>query len=271
MNQTLSRNSQIILMLTAPLAAGRGDPSVELLSLAEYNRLARLLRDQGKQPSDLIGPAAPELIGLAAPLVGAERLEALLNRGFLLSQAVEYWNARAIWVVSRADADYPARLKTNLKGHAPPVLYGCGEMALIDKGGGAVSVLAGGLEAAALARENRRPLMEGRRVFVSPVDPQAFPDDRSAIERDKVVRALDESPAEAGDSRPTTASPAERLLDAVRAILIHELAEPRTEAEAAALLAVSKAQTHAWLRKLVDAGALSEGPEPGQYHAARKP
>jgi hypothetical protein len=229
------------------------------------------LRDQQRQPSDLIGPAAAELIELASPLFGAERLEALLNRGFLLSQAVEYWNARAIWVVSRADEAYPTRLKTQLKGNAPPVLYGCGEMALLDKGGGAVSVLAGGLEAAALGRENRRPLMEGRRVFISPVDPQAFPEDRSAIERDKVIRALEDSPAEVSESRPTTNSPAEQLLDTVRAILIRELAGPRTEAEVAELLAVSKVQAHAWLRKLVEAGALREGPEPGLYGASRKP
>jgi DNA processing protein len=62
----------------------------------------------------------------------------LLGRGFLLSQAVERWNARAIWVVSRADADYPRRFKTRLKEDAPPLLYGCGDAALLEKGGLAV-------------------------------------------------------------------------------------------------------------------------------------
>jgi predicted Rossmann fold nucleotide-binding protein DprA/Smf involved in DNA uptake len=65
-------------------------------------------------------------------------LERLLARGFLLSQAIERWQARAIWVLSRADADYPTRLKQRLKEYAPPVLYGCGERAILDAGGLAV-------------------------------------------------------------------------------------------------------------------------------------
>jgi predicted Rossmann fold nucleotide-binding protein DprA/Smf involved in DNA uptake len=51
---------------------------------------------------------------------------------------LERWNARAIWVVSRADASYPRRLKARLKENAPPVLYGCGDAALLDTGGLAV-------------------------------------------------------------------------------------------------------------------------------------
>ena len=71
-------------------------------------------------------------------LLGSDRLKTLLARGFLLSQAVERWQARAIWVVSRADAAYPRRLKTSLKEDAPPVLYGCGDPWLLDEGGLAV-------------------------------------------------------------------------------------------------------------------------------------
>jgi DNA processing protein len=56
----------------------------------------------------------------------------------LLSQALERWQTRAIWVVSRADAEYPGRLKTRLKNDTPPVLYGCGNAAILDTGGLAV-------------------------------------------------------------------------------------------------------------------------------------
>ena len=59
-------------------------------------------------------------------MIDEARLRALLNRGFLLSQAVERWQARGIWVVSRADVAYPPRLKKRLKNDAPSVLYGCG-------------------------------------------------------------------------------------------------------------------------------------------------
>ena len=54
MNSTLSQNSQAILLLTAPLVAGRKEEAVELLSFSEYNRAARLLREKQLQPADLI-------------------------------------------------------------------------------------------------------------------------------------------------------------------------------------------------------------------------
>ncbi len=138
MIEPLTSNTQAILLLTAPLLAGRGETSRELLTLGEYNRLARILREKQKQPADLIGPDAQELIELCAQPFGRARLDGLLGRGFLLSQAVERWNARNIWVISRADASYPKRLKARLKEDAPPLLYGCGDIALLEKGGLAV-------------------------------------------------------------------------------------------------------------------------------------
>lgn len=134
----LTPNTQAILLLTAPLIAGRGEGSRDLLSLGDYNRLARILREKHQQPADLLGPEADELIALCGQHFGRPRLEALLGRGFLLSQAVERWNARAIWVISRADGAYPKKIKSRLKEDAPPVLYGCGEINLLDSGGLAV-------------------------------------------------------------------------------------------------------------------------------------
>jgi DNA processing protein len=134
----LTPNTQAILLLTAPLIVGRSDTSRDLLSLGEYNRLARILREKQKQPASLIGPEAKEVIELCAEAFGRKRLEALLGRGFLLSQAIERWNARAIWVLSRADGAYPKKIKARLKEDAPPVLYGCGEIGLLESGGLAV-------------------------------------------------------------------------------------------------------------------------------------
>jgi predicted Rossmann fold nucleotide-binding protein DprA/Smf involved in DNA uptake len=138
MSNSLSPNTQAILLLTAPLIAGRGEPSTDLVTPAEYKRLVRFLRDKHREPADLLVPDARELLEECQQLVGSDRLKSLLARGFLLSQAVERWQARAIWVVSRADAEYPRRLKARLKEDAPPVLYGCGDAALLDTGGLAV-------------------------------------------------------------------------------------------------------------------------------------
>ena len=138
MSMSLSPNTKAILLLTAPLMAGRGEPSPDLLMQGEYKRLARFLRDKQRQPADLLAPDAQELLGKCQQLIDGDRLKRLLARGFLLSQAIERWQTRAIWVVSRADAEYPRRLKTRLKDDAPPILYACGDAAILDTGGLAV-------------------------------------------------------------------------------------------------------------------------------------
>ncbi|QXL83199.1 DNA-processing protein DprA [Comamonas sp. NLF-1-9] len=138
MTPVLSPNTQAILLLTAPLIAGRGTASSDLLSPGEYKRLARHLREIQRQPADLLSPDAAEILRACQPVIDESRLQKLLGRGFLLSQVIERWQARAIWVVSRADAEYPRRLKARLREDAPAVLYGCGDMALLETGGLAV-------------------------------------------------------------------------------------------------------------------------------------
>lgn len=134
----VSPNTLAILLLTAPLLAGRGASSSELVSPGEYKRLARHLRQMQRQPADLMSPDAADLLRACQPVVDEARLQRLLGRGFLLSQAIERWQARAIWVVSRADAEYPRRLKARLREDAPAVLYGCGDIGLLESGGLAV-------------------------------------------------------------------------------------------------------------------------------------
>ncbi len=139
MTPSLSPNTQAILLLTAPMIAGRGTSSSELLSPGEYKRLARHLREIQRQPADLVSPDAADLLRACQPVIDEARLQRLLRRGFLLSQVIERWQARAIWVVSRADAEYyPRRLKACLREDAPAVLYGCGDMGLLESGGLAV-------------------------------------------------------------------------------------------------------------------------------------
>lgn len=138
MTWALSPNTQAILLLTAPLIAGRGGSASDLLSPAEYNRLARHLRAGNRQPADLLSPDAGRLLDDCRTVIDQARLQRLLARGFLLSQVVERWQARAIWVRSRADADYPPRLKARLKQDAPALIYGCGDIGLTDTGGLAV-------------------------------------------------------------------------------------------------------------------------------------
>jgi len=242
MSPSISPNTQAILLLTAPLIAGRKDCSSELLTAGEYNRLARVLREHQVQPADLLGPDAEKVIQHCKSVVEGERVRLLLGRGFLLSQAIERWQTRAIWVTSRADSHYPRRLKARLKEDAPPLIYGCGDEAILETGGLAVvgsrnvdealveytesigqlaarsrrtvisgaargidqaamrgallgggtvsGVMGDGLERAALTREHRELLMDGRLVLISPYDPAAGFNVGHAMQRNKLIYAL---------------------------------------------------------------------------------
>jgi predicted Rossmann fold nucleotide-binding protein DprA/Smf involved in DNA uptake len=242
MNSVLSLNTQAILLLTAPLLTGSTESSQELLTPGEYKRLVRLLREGNREPADLLGTDSTDLLKQCGDVVDAARLARLLERGFLMSQAVERWQARAIWVVGRLDAAYPARIASRLKENAPAVLYGCGDVILLDTGGLAVvgsrhvddtlveytenvgrlaagagytvvsggargidqaamrgtlqeggkvsGVLADSLERAALAREHRDVLMDGRLALISPYDPLAGFNVGNAMQRNKLIYAL---------------------------------------------------------------------------------
>jgi len=137
MSLQISANCQAILLLTAPLMVGKVGARAEVLKQSEYSDLTRFLVQEGFQPSDLLRPQSPAL-RQAENLFGPGRLTRLVGRGFQLAQALDYWSARSIWVVSRADARYPKRVKSRLKHEAPPVMYGCGDLDLVDNGGLAV-------------------------------------------------------------------------------------------------------------------------------------
>lgn len=134
----ISPNTQAILLLAAPLVTGRAAVKADVLTPSEYRRLARFLHGRGQEPAALIGPEAESLIVDCGSLVESDRLHRLLGRGFLLSQALERWQSRSIWVVSRADKEYPARLRRRLRDASPPVLYGSGDPGLLNGGGLAV-------------------------------------------------------------------------------------------------------------------------------------
>ncbi len=138
MNTVLGPDALAVLLLTAPLGTVKSRYSVSPLSPREYSHLARQLRETGRQPADLLDPALLNGLEKTRLELDIERVRKLLGRTFLLSLTVKHWHKHSIWVVTRADHDYPKRLKMRLKEIAPPVLYGCGNRDSIDRGGLAV-------------------------------------------------------------------------------------------------------------------------------------
>ena len=133
----ISDNTKAILLLTAPLLLGKSNNDVKLLSNKEYHQLAIYLKNINKQPADLLGLDLDNILNGYGKLEYI-RIDKLLQRGFLLSQVLDYWYARNMWVISRADKTYPNRLKSRLGEQAPPILYGCGDVNLLNQGGLAI-------------------------------------------------------------------------------------------------------------------------------------
>lgn len=130
-----SANTQAILLLTASLASREKAP---LVTPARYRKLSIMLFEASLEPADFLGKRSSEAIDVCREILSESDAEALLARGLQLGQALEKWNSRSIWVISRADDEYPKILKDRLGSLAPPLLYGCGDLDLAKEPGLAV-------------------------------------------------------------------------------------------------------------------------------------
>jgi predicted Rossmann fold nucleotide-binding protein DprA/Smf involved in DNA uptake len=134
-----SPQTQAILLLTVAFTKpAPGDP--EPLTPAEWGRFASWLKGQEKSPELLLTSDDPMafLQDWSDPSVTPERIRHLLGRSGAMGLALEKWQRAGLWVMTRADPDYPIRLKKRLKLEAPPVLFGCGDRGLLHRAGIAV-------------------------------------------------------------------------------------------------------------------------------------
>lgn len=136
---SISEQSQAVLLLTAWFSKpGKGEPKP--LTPKEWGRFALWLKEQGLSPEVLLraGDVTATLSGWSDKTVGTQRIHSLLERAGALGIALEKWQRAGLWVMTRSDPDYPARLKRRLRTDAPPVLFGSGNRQLLDQGGIAV-------------------------------------------------------------------------------------------------------------------------------------
>lgn len=134
-NHILSPDTQASLLLCGSLGQTRASEPTPL-TLGEYNHLAQWLHQRRMRPADLLRPSTlQQLSDTGDGGLSTTRLGALLDRGVALSLAVESWAAKGLWVLSRADSDYPPRLRERLGRAAPAILYGVGNQDLLTGGG----------------------------------------------------------------------------------------------------------------------------------------
>lgn len=135
---SLSKTAQATLLLTSYFSKTSRD-SAKPLTNKEWGKFALWLMDKNLSPADLLGDGPKALLnGWSDTRISSERIVELLNRGHSLALAMDKWQRAGLWVVTRSDPEYPKRLKQRLKTDSPPVLFGCGNKALLNSGGLAV-------------------------------------------------------------------------------------------------------------------------------------
>ncbi|AXS84635.1 DNA-processing protein DprA [Marinobacter sp. Arc7-DN-1] len=134
----LSHTAQATLLLTSYFSKAASEQARPLTN-KEWGRFALWLRDHNSTPADLLKSDPLALLkSWHDAKITHDRIVSLLNRGHSLALAVEKWQRAGLWVVTRSDKEYPVRLKQRLKTDSPPVLFGCGNKALLNSGGLAV-------------------------------------------------------------------------------------------------------------------------------------
>lgn len=134
----LSPTAQATLLLTSHFSKVNREAAKPLTN-AEWERFALWLKEKSITPADLLASDSIALLqGWHDARISVERISELLGRGHSLALAMEKWQRAGLWVVTRSDPEYPRRLKQRLRTASPPVLFGCGNKALLNAGGLAV-------------------------------------------------------------------------------------------------------------------------------------
>src|SRR4051812_32104224 len=136
----LSDDGQALLAMCSPFALTDDRLDGGPFTLAEWNKVEKQIQQSPwKTPAELQGRAADAVAKtLSVSMADAERMVRLLERSGRIALELENIFSRGMWVVTRMDELYPAKLRGTLKHQAPTVLFGAGEIELLARGGVAV-------------------------------------------------------------------------------------------------------------------------------------
>lgn len=136
--QNLSDDTEAVLLLCGRFGGEKQD-AYQPLTPREYGELAKWLIGRNLRPSDLMADAGRDaLANVEEARMERKRIEFLLGRGTAMALALERWARGGLWVISRGDAEFPKRLRRQLKHATPPLLYGAGDKSLLNLGGLAI-------------------------------------------------------------------------------------------------------------------------------------
>ena len=124
----LSLNSQAIILLTAYF-----NKNDKPLTITEYSNLATWLLKYNMTPADLLATNNIDILKeYEGSKIVQDRILSLLDRGNAMALSLQKWQNFGIWVITRADEEYPIVLKRKLGQKSPPILYGAGDKKILN-------------------------------------------------------------------------------------------------------------------------------------------
>lgn len=125
-------NAEAITIFCSHLCVGEG---VSPLEPKEWSALAQRLMAEKLQPADLLEFGREDFRHrLQYTDEQTDRMLRLMDRSASLGFAVSQYEAMGISLITRADAEYPARLKQKLGHSCPPIFYAAGKLSLLNQG-----------------------------------------------------------------------------------------------------------------------------------------
>lgn len=129
----ITERTKAILLLTSYFAKG-SDRNLKPLTTLEWNRFVRWLQTKSISPEDFLTQDIDSLLnGWQDKTITNERVNTLLERKSGLAIALDKWIKVGIWIINRGDTLYPKKLKERLKENAPPILFGIGNVELLNQ------------------------------------------------------------------------------------------------------------------------------------------
>ena len=127
----MNLDSNAILTLCSHICVGEG---VRPLEPKEYSELAKKLGNIGKSPKDLFEFTDRDFEQLLdMTLDDFDRVKRLLDRNASLSFDLGQYSNIGIETITRADTEYPRKLKKKLGNACPPIFYYAGDLSLLDR------------------------------------------------------------------------------------------------------------------------------------------
>jgi predicted Rossmann fold nucleotide-binding protein DprA/Smf involved in DNA uptake len=135
--KSLSQDSLAMLLLCSDLALTERSNNEKPFTLKEWHMITTRLKKSSMERPQAFLKTDSEVWRNELLLTDkqVERIESLLSRGGQLSFELERLQGLGIWVTTRAEAEYPAKLKKSLGHRSPVVLYGAGDIGILQSDG----------------------------------------------------------------------------------------------------------------------------------------